>query len=157
MDIPTDNIHRYLTESCRTITIHAIFTDDITDGYYPSVIIFRRHYWRIISVGITQRVATKITSHAILTDGLSVCNFKGNYRWSYSVGNVPAGNFFLARVRIRLYFRRCFRRWVVFFICDRISDENGIYRWLLYQRTWSVGDAVGIIFTDGVHFCHRRN
>jgi hypothetical protein len=43
----------------------------------------------------------KITSHAIITDGLSVGNavgtFKGNYRRIYSVGNVPAGNFFLAR------------------------------------------------------------
>jgi hypothetical protein len=42
---------------------------------------------------------------------------------------------FFWRARIRLYFRRCFRRWVVFFICDRISDGNGIYRRLLYRRT----------------------
>jgi hypothetical protein len=33
---------------------------------------------------------------------------------------------FFWRVRIRRWFRRCFRRWVVFFICDRISDGNGI-------------------------------
>jgi len=38
MDIPTDNIRRYLTESCRTITINSIFTDGLTDGYYPSVL-----------------------------------------------------------------------------------------------------------------------
>jgi hypothetical protein len=37
MDIPTDNIRRYLTESCRTITIHAIVTEGIPDGNYPSV------------------------------------------------------------------------------------------------------------------------
>ena len=38
----------------------------------------------------------------------------------------------------------------VFFICDRISDENGIYRRLLYRRTCSVGESVGMVFTDGM-------
>jgi len=61
----------------------------------------------------------------------------------------PQENVFL-RTRILLYYRRCFRRWVVFFICDRISDENGIYRQLLYRRKCSVGESVGIIFTDGM-------
>jgi hypothetical protein len=50
----------------------------------------------------------KITSHAIITDGLSVGNavgnavgtFKGNYRWIYSVGNIPAGNVFLVPVSV---------------------------------------------------------
>jgi len=32
MDIPTDTIRQYLTESCQTITSHAIITDGITDG-----------------------------------------------------------------------------------------------------------------------------
>jgi hypothetical protein len=39
-----------------------------------------------------------ITSHAIITEGNSVGNAVGNYRLNfrriYSVGNVPAGNFF---------------------------------------------------------------
>jgi hypothetical protein len=55
-----DTIRRYLTESCRTITIHAIVTDGIADEYYPSVFNFRRLYRRILSVGITQRVAIKL-------------------------------------------------------------------------------------------------
>ena len=33
----------------------------------------------------------------------------------------------------------------VFFICERFSDGNGIYRRLVYRRTCSVGEAVGII------------
>jgi hypothetical protein len=62
--LPTDNIRRYFTESCNTIT-----------------------------------------SHAIITDGISVGNVIGNYRLNfrrvYSVGNVPAGNFFFgARVSV---------------------------------------------------------
>jgi len=51
--LPTDNIRRYFTESCNTIT-----------------------------------------SHAIITDGISVGNYRLNFRRIYSVGNVPAGNFF---------------------------------------------------------------
>ena len=158
MALPTDNIRRYFTESCRTITSHAIITDGITDGYYPSVIKCRWHYPQKISVGISQ---STITSHAIITDGISVGNSVGNYRLNfrriYSVGNVPARNFFfLARaypsVRPSVFCRRVF-----FFICDRISDGNGIYRRLVYRRTCSVGDAVGICFTDGLHCCHRRN
>jgi len=108
-DLPTDIIRRYYTESCYKITSHAILTDGRTDGY--------------LSVGITQRVATKlqampslptdvptdiirryytescdkITSHAILTDGRDVGNYPCNYRRNNSVSNVPAGNFFLAR------------------------------------------------------------
>jgi hypothetical protein len=62
--LPTNNIRRYFTESCNTIT-----------------------------------------SHAIITDGISVGNAVGNYRLNfrriYSVGNVPAGNFFFgARVSV---------------------------------------------------------
>jgi hypothetical protein len=54
--IPTDIIRRYFTESCQTITSHAI----ITDGHIPSVITYRRLYRRILSVGISQRVATQL-------------------------------------------------------------------------------------------------
>jgi hypothetical protein len=46
---------------------------------------------------------------------------------------------------------------MVFFICDRISDGNGIYRRLVHRRIDSVGEAVGISFTDGFHGYHRRN
>jgi hypothetical protein len=70
----------------------------------------------------------KITSHAIITDGFSVGNVVGNYpcnyRRIYSVGNVPAGNFFL-RPRIRLYYRQCFRRWVVFLFATELATEMG--------------------------------
>jgi len=66
----------------------------------------------------------KITSHAIITDGLSVGNavgtFKGNYRRIYSVGNVPAGNFFW-RARIRLYYHR----WVVFLFATELATKMG--------------------------------
>jgi hypothetical protein len=43
-----------------------------------------------------------------------------------------------------------FHRWVVFFfICDRISNEKWSYRWLLYRRMYSVGEAIGNFFTSG--------
>jgi len=99
----------------------------------------------------------KITSHAIITDGLSVGNavgtFKGNYRRIYSVGNVPAGKNFLARA----YPSVLPSVGGFFFICDRINDGNGIYRRLFYRRKCSVGESVGIIFTNGLHCFHRRN
>jgi hypothetical protein len=56
MDIPMDNIRQYFTESCQTITSHAI----ITDGIYPLVIKYRRIYRRIISVRISQRVVKQL-------------------------------------------------------------------------------------------------
>ena len=140
-DLPTDIIRRYYTESCYKITSHVILTDGRTDGY--------------LSVGITQRVATKlqampslptdvptdiirryytescdkITSHAILTDGLPT-DVTSVITLAITDGITPSVMFpretFFWRARIRLYVRRCFRRWVVFFICDRISDGNGI-------------------------------
>jgi len=56
MALPTDNFRRYFTESCQTITSHAI----ITEGYIPSVIKYKRIYRRIISVGISQRVGKQL-------------------------------------------------------------------------------------------------
>ena len=117
--IPTDIIRRYFTESCNTITSHAIITDGIAVG-----------------------------------NSVGTCRL--NFRRIYSVGNVPAGNFFLARAYPSVL-PSVFPSVGGFFICDRISDGNGIYRRLLYRRTGSVGDSVGIIFTDGFHCCHRRN
>jgi len=62
--LPTDNIRRYFTESCNTITSHAIITDENSVGNV-------------------------------------VGNYCLNFRWIYSVGNVPAGNFFFgARVSV---------------------------------------------------------
>jgi len=88
-----------------------------------------------LSTGNIRRYYTescnKITSHAIITDGLSVGNavgtFKGNYRRIYSFGNVPAGNFFLVRAYPSVL-PSVFPSVGGFFICDRISDGNGIYR-----------------------------
>jgi len=101
--LPTNNIHRYFTESCNTIT-----------------------------------------SHAIITDGISVGNAVGNYRLNfrriYSVGNVPAGNFFFG-AHVSVCKTVSVPSVGVFFICDRLSDGNGIYRRLVYQRTVSVGEA----------------
>jgi len=98
----------------------------------------------------------KITSHAIITDGLSVGTFKGNYRRIYSVGNVPAGNFFW-RARIRLYYHRCFRRWVVFFIWTELATEMGFIDDCYTDRSvLSVSSSVlfsptdCIAFTDGM-------
>jgi len=129
---PTEIICRYVPLTLPT----ALLTDNI-----------RRYY---------TESCNKITSHAIITDGLSVGNavgtFKGNYRRIYSVGNVPAGNFFLARTCPSVL-----PSVGGFFICDRISDGNGIYWRLLYQWKCSVGESVGIIFTDGLHCFHRRN
>jgi hypothetical protein len=94
----------------------------------------------------------KITSHAIITDGISVGKDVGNYPWNfrriYSVGNVPAGNFFLARAYPSVIPSMCPS--VGVFFCDRISDGNGIYRRLLYRRTCSIGESVGMFFTDGM-------
>jgi len=42
----------------------------------------------------------------------------------FSVGNVPAGNLFW-RACIRLYYRRCFRRWVVFLFATELATEMG--------------------------------
>ena len=39
-----------------------------------------------------------------------------------SVGNFPAGNFFW-RARIRLYYHRCFRWWVVFLFATELATE----------------------------------
>jgi hypothetical protein len=101
-----------------------------------------------------------ITSHAIITDGNSVGNVVDNYRLNfrriYSIGNVPAGNFFFgASISV------CKTVGVpsvgVFFICDRLSDGNGSYRRLVYRRTGSVGEAVDMFLTDEFHCCHRQN
>jgi hypothetical protein len=62
-----DNFRRYFIESCQTIASHVIKTDGL--------ITYRRRYQRIISVGISQRVATQLQP-MIITDGL----FVGNYR-----------------------------------------------------------------------------
>ena len=56
MALPTDKFRRYFTESCKTITTDAI----ITDGIFPSMFKYRRLYRRIISVGISQRVAEQL-------------------------------------------------------------------------------------------------
>jgi len=64
-----DNIRRYFTESCQTITSHAI----ITDGYIPLVIKYRRIYRRILSVGISHRVGKQLLAMLYLPmDSLSV-------------------------------------------------------------------------------------
>ena len=52
----------------------------------------------------------------------------------------PRETFFLARAYPSVR-PSVFRRWVFFFICDRLNDGNGIYRRLVYQRTVSVGEA----------------
>jgi len=54
--LPTTIIRRYFTESCQTITSHTI----ITDRHIPLVITYRQLYRQIISVGISQRVATQL-------------------------------------------------------------------------------------------------
>ena len=41
-----------------------------------------------------------------------------------AVGNVPARNFFIG-ARIRLYYRRCFRRWMVFLFATELATEMG--------------------------------
>ena len=69
----------------------------ITDGYYPSVITFRRPYRRIISVGITQRVATKLQAMSYIpTENPSVMPSVITLKITdgLAVGNVPARNFF---------------------------------------------------------------
>jgi hypothetical protein len=86
-----DNIRQYSTESCQTITSHAIITDEI----YPSTDLPTdsiRWYYTVIN-----------------TDGLYVSKSVGDYRWNcrriYSVGNVPAWNFFFcARVSVGVCF-----------------------------------------------------
>jgi len=87
-DLPTDNIRRYFSESCKTIT-----------------------------------------SHAIITDENSVGNAVGTYRWNcrriYSVGNVPAGNFFLARAYPSVR-PSVFRRWVFFLFATDLATEMGV-------------------------------
>jgi len=150
MDIPTDNVRRYSTESCQTITSHAI----ITDGIYPSV---------MNTDGCTNALYPSVF-HRELPNNYQPCHnywriIRRYVRWNcrriYSVGNVPAGNFFFcARVSVCKtvsVLSVCF-----FFICDRISDGNGFYRQLLYWRTCSVGEAVGNYFTDGFHSCDWR-
>jgi hypothetical protein len=75
----------------------------ITDGYYPSVITFRRPYRRIISVGITQRVATKLQAMPYIpTENPSVMPSVITLKITdgLAVGNVPARIFFLARVSV---------------------------------------------------------
>jgi hypothetical protein len=124
-----------------------VITLDITDGI---TIIHRYH----------TESCNKITSHATITDGLSVGNavgnFKGNYRRIYSVSNVPAGNFFW-RTRIRLYYRRCFRRWVVFLFATELATEMGFTDDCYTDGTLpSVSPSVlfsptdCIAFTDGI-------
>jgi len=66
--LPTDNIRRWFTESCQTITSHAI----ITDRNIPSMITYRRIYRRIISVGISQRVATQLPPMPYLPSVITV-------------------------------------------------------------------------------------
>ena len=124
--LPTDTNRRWFN------------TDGITDGYYPSV--------------IHRELQQKLQAMPSLPTGFpsvmpSVITLEIIDGYISSVMFPRETFFWLARIR------RCFRRWVVFFICDRISDENGIYRRLLYRRTWSVD----IIFTDGFHCCYRRN
>jgi len=150
MDISTDNVHRYSTESCQTITSHAI----ITDGIYPSV---------MNTDGCTNGLYSSVF-HREFPNNYQPChNYRRIIRWYvrwncrriYFVGNVPAGNFFFACVYPSVrpsVFCRC----VFFFICDRIRDGNGFYRQLLYWRTCSVGEAVGNYFTDGFHSCDWR-
>ena len=47
-----------------------------------------------------------------------------------------------------------FRRWLVFFISDRISDRIGNYRRLGSRRTDSVGETVGNNFIDRCYALH---
>jgi hypothetical protein len=149
-ELPTKNIRRYFTESCQIITSHAI----ITDGYITSVM--PNDIQMDLPTDNIRRCFTEgwqtITSHAIITYGLFVGNYNWNFRWIYSVGNIPAGIFFFgARVSV------CKTVGVpsvdVFFICDRVSDENASYWRLVYWQIFSVGKY----FTDRFHFYHRWN
>jgi hypothetical protein len=110
-DLPTDNIRRYFTESCNTIT-----------------------------------------SHAIITDGIAIGTYCLNFRRIYSVGNVPAGNFFLARsypsVRSSV-----FRRWVFFLFARDLATEMGFTDdWYTDGRVPSViiSPTDFIAVTDGI-------
>ena len=68
-----DRFHRWLHTDLPTATIRWYFTEG----------------WQTI------------ISHAIITDGYSVGNYRWNCRRIYSVGNVQAGNFFFcARVSV---------------------------------------------------------
>jgi hypothetical protein len=60
--------------------------------------------------------------------------------------------FFLARFAV------CNTVGVWFFlITDRIGDGMKNYRRSVFRRTYSIGEAVGNIFTDGLLASHRRN
>ena len=141
---PTDNIRRWFTESCQTISSHAI----ITDGNIMSMITYRRIYRRIISIGISQRVATQLPPMPYLpTDNPSVITVEISDRFILSVMFPREIFFFGARVSVCKTVGGCF-----FFICD----GNGSYRRLLYRQTCSVGEAIGNYLTDGVNSWHRR-
>jgi hypothetical protein len=61
---------------------------------------------------------------------------------------------FFWRARIRLYYRQCFRRWVVFLFATELATEMGFT-----DDCYTDGSvpSVSIIFTDGLHCFHRRN
>jgi hypothetical protein len=109
---PTDNIRRYFTESCNTITSHAIITDEISVGTY-----------------------------------------RLNFRRIYSVGNVPAGNFFFgARVSVCKTVGGCF----FLFATDLATEMRFTDDWYTDRRVPSVRPSViisptdFIVVTDGI-------
>ena len=109
--LPTNNIRRYFTESCNTITSHAI----ITDGIFV---------------------------------GNAVGNYRLNFRRIYSVGNVPAGNFFLARVYPSVR-PSVFRRWVFFLFATDLAMKIGVIDdWYIDRRVPSVRPSGIISPTD---------
>jgi hypothetical protein len=111
---PTDNIRRYFTESCNTITSHAIITDEISVGTY-----------------------------------------RLNFRRIYSVGNVPAGNFFLARAYLSVR-SSVFRRWVFFlFARDLATEMEFTDDWYTDGRVPSVRPSVIISPTDFIAVTDR--
>jgi hypothetical protein len=95
--LPTDNIRRWFTESCQTITSHAI----INDENISSMITYRRIYRWIISVGISQRVATQLPPMPYLpTDNSSVITVEISDGFIPSVMFPRETFFFVARVSV---------------------------------------------------------
>ena len=119
--LPTDYFRRYFTESCQTITSHAINTDEI----YPSVIQYRRNYRQIISVGISQRVGKQLPAMPYLpTDMPSVITIEIADGFIPSV-MFPRETFFLARAYPSVR-PSVFRWWVFFLFATDLATEMGV-------------------------------
>jgi len=104
--------------------------------------------------------SSTITSHAIIIDGIPVGNALGTYRLNfrriYSVGNVPAGNFFVVRAYPSVR-PSMFSRWVFFLFAIDLAMKMGFTDdWYTDERVplvrssviFSPADVIAV--TDGI-------